>query len=54
MKKEYTKPELDIKAYAQFESVFTKCDREQECSAVEGWPPNGPSYTSHQSIGGHT
>ncbi len=27
MKKEYTKPELDTKAYAQFENVFTACNK---------------------------
>lgn len=26
MKKEYTKPKLDSKAFAQFENVFTNCD----------------------------
>lgn len=27
MKKEYAKPELNTKAYAQFENVFTGCDQ---------------------------
>lgn len=27
MKKKYTKPELDTKAYAQFENVFTACNK---------------------------
>lgn len=27
MKKVYTKPELDTKAYAQFENVFTACSK---------------------------
>jgi hypothetical protein len=27
MKKVYTKPELNKKAYAQFENVFTACDK---------------------------
>lgn len=27
MKKEYTKPVLDTKAFAQFENVFTACDK---------------------------
>lgn len=27
MKKEYTKPEIDAKAYAQFENVFTTCNK---------------------------
>jgi len=54
MKKEYKKPELDTKAYAQFESVFTKCDREHDCKVVEDWSPSGSSYTSHQSLEGHT
>lgn len=27
MKKIYTKPELNTKAYAQFENVFTACDK---------------------------
>jgi hypothetical protein len=27
MKKVYTKPELNTKAYAQFENVFTACDK---------------------------
>lgn len=45
MKKQYTKPELDIKGYAQFEEVFTKCDKgndgPQKCSSIPGWPPSG-------------
>lgn len=27
MKREYSKPELNTKAYAQFENVFTACDK---------------------------
>ena len=27
MKKEYTKPEINTKAYAQFENVFTACNK---------------------------
>ena len=27
MKKAYTKPELDTKAFAQFENVFTACSK---------------------------
>lgn len=45
MKKTYTKPELDSKAFAQFENVFTKCDKgnanERGCDHIPGWPPSG-------------
>lgn len=30
MKKEYTKPKLDSKAFAQFENVFTACSKGNE------------------------
>jgi len=47
MKKEYTKPELDTKAYAQFENVFTACNKgnaiPRGCIFVDdpNWPPAG-------------
>jgi len=44
MKKEYTKPLLDAKAYAQFENVFTECTKgnaiPQGCSPYDGWTPS--------------
>ncbi|MBU7007238.1 hypothetical protein [Phosphitispora fastidiosa] len=50
MKKEYCKPELDVKAYAQFENVFTKCnkgnDGPQKCSFIPGWPPNDEEWAA--------
>lgn len=51
MKKEYTKPELDTKAFAQFENVFTACDKGNEkkgCVFVDdpNWPPSGTPYAA--------
>jgi len=52
MKKEYTKPQLDATAYAQFENVFTKCtkgnDTPRECSVVPGWPPKGDEFAAYK------
>lgn len=50
MKKEYTKPELDTKGYAQFENVFTKCTKgnpKKGCVEVPGWPPSGSEYAAY-------
>ena len=51
MKKEYTKPMLDIKGYAQFENVFTQCtkgnDKKDGCQVVPGWPPSGNHYAAY-------
>lgn len=38
MKKEYTKPLLDTKAYAQFENVFTACNKGN--ASPQGCIPN--------------
>ena len=44
MKKEYTKPQLDAKAYAQFENVFTECTKgnaiPRGCEVIPGWEPS--------------
>lgn len=37
MKKQYSKPNLDSKAFAQFESVFTACDKG---NAMQGCQPD--------------
>lgn len=49
MKKKYTKPELNTKAYAQFESVFTGCNktRSANCSVPNGYPSDGSSYCAY-------
>ena len=55
MKKEYSKPELDTKAYAQFESVFTGCDKNPgwgDCEFGEWHPSEGNSYCKHQNLMG--
>lgn len=55
MKKEYSKPELDTKAYAQFENVFTGCDKTPgwtDCQFGEWLPSEGSSYSSHQKFKG--
>ncbi|NLB79506.1 MAG: hypothetical protein GX796_11900 [Clostridiaceae bacterium] len=50
MKKEYQKPILEIKAYAQFESVFTRCKQGRWCPWEEG--EQIPGYSPHtQSTG---
>lgn len=49
MKKEYTKPELNTKAYAQFESVFTRCSKANGCPWVDDLVPSGSSYSEHQN-----
>jgi len=52
MKKDYSKPVLDTKAYAQFENVFTKCTREPKtsgCSEIPGWPPSESEFTAFKS-----
>ncbi|HWQ71410.1 MAG TPA: hypothetical protein VN370_03725 [Desulfitobacteriaceae bacterium] len=54
MKEKYNKPELESKPYAQFENVFAACTKNNaaDCVANTIWPPAGPSYSSHQSLGG--
>lgn len=52
MKKTYTKPELDTKAFAQFENVFTACNKgnaiPRGCYYVDdpNWPPKGSDYAA--------
>lgn len=53
MKKEYSKPELDTKAYAQFESVFTGCSRGHKdpgCEFSDQFGSDGQSFNSHQLL----
>lgn len=55
MKKEYTKPELNTKAYAQFENVFTGCDQnpsETYCNSREDIPVTGAGHCRHDGIQG--
>jgi hypothetical protein len=40
MKKEYTKPELNTKAFAQFENVFTACGKTKHDGC--GWALDEP------------
>lgn len=47
MKKEYTKPEIDAKAYAQFENVFTTCNKNRNSTG------NNTSIDHCISIPGH-
>lgn len=51
MKKKYSKPEIDTKAFAQFENVFTACSKGNE--AVQGCmagiyeaPSTDPSHSA--------
>lgn len=57
MKKEYSKPELDTKAYAQFENVFTGCDKNpgknNNCEFDFMYPNEGSSYCAHQKWSGN-
>ena len=51
MKKEYVKPQIDTKAYAQFENVFAKCTKGQGqakngCVYIAGWEPAGNNYAA--------
>ncbi|QHA00949.1 hypothetical protein [Dehalobacter restrictus] len=50
MKKEYTKPMLDAKEYAQFESVFADCNKGNAgigcIDNVTDWTPTGSSYAA--------
>jgi hypothetical protein len=54
MKQQYTKPILDVKAYAQFESVFTKCSKtpgEANCWKLDEENPGGnSSWSKHQIL----
>lgn len=48
MKKEYSKPEIDTKAFAQFENVFTACSKGNESvrgciSGIFDTPSTDPS-----------
>lgn len=47
MKKEYTKPIIDTKAYAQFEKVFTSCNynRRDDCTTGLDLPLIGRETT---------
>ncbi|MEQ8174748.1 MAG: hypothetical protein ABRQ26_06705 [Syntrophomonadaceae bacterium] len=52
MKKVYEKPELNAKAYAQFENVFTACDKgnasPQGCeSNTYATEHSGPRWSAH-------
>jgi hypothetical protein len=54
MKKEYCKPELDATAYAQFENVFTNCNKGNEkrgCSYIPGWSPSNPDWAAFKGNG---
>ena len=55
MKKEYSKPDLDTKAFAQFENVFTRCTKgnsmEQGCVYVDEEKPKGPLYAAYGTNG---
>ena len=51
MKKEYSKPELDAKAFAQFENVFTACNKgnavPRGCeSDTYDHPSSGPEWSA--------
>jgi len=53
MKKSYTKPVLDVKAYAQFENVFAYCTnsnhRRKNCAYYVGdW--NGSQSSPHHNL----
>jgi hypothetical protein len=50
MKEEYVKPELETKAYAQFEDVFTRCARASGCTWIDDEIPSGSEYTEHHKI----
>lgn len=54
MKKEYIKPELDTKAYAQFESVFTDCNKTQSpCFFDASFEAGaGSSFSSQKKLQG--
>ncbi|HHU91297.1 MAG TPA: hypothetical protein GXZ22_09635 [Clostridiaceae bacterium] len=53
MKKDYSKPVLETKAYAQFENVFTKCNKgniKNGCIEIDNeWPPSGEGYAALKS-----
>ncbi len=55
MKKEYTKPQLDATAYAQFENVFTNCtkgnDKKETCYYIPGWSPSDEEWAAFKSNG---
>lgn len=56
MKKEYSKPELDTKVYAQFENVFTACNKVKKnpiCTPGFPDPPSGSEYCKHTDIGSY-
>lgn len=57
MKKKYSKPELDTKAYAQFENVFTGCNKnpaDSDCVSDSMYlPSDGSSYCQHQKLRGN-
>ncbi|WP_418792214.1 hypothetical protein [Phosphitispora sp. TUW77] len=52
MKKVYMKPELDAKAYAQFENVFTECTKgnaiPQGCTSYVDWTPSEPTEAAYK------
>jgi len=55
MKKEWTKPELIKRAYAQFENVFTYCNKgnsKQGCIPDVGWSPNDPTLAAYGGSSG--
>jgi len=53
MKKDYSKPVLDTKAFAQFENVFTKCSKgnsKNGCVVLDNeWPPSGSEFAAFKS-----
>lgn len=47
MKKEYSKPEINTKAFAQFENVFTGCNKTGNHN--DGCVDNGPEWPTSGS-----
>ena len=53
MKKEYSKPDLDTKAFTQFENVFTACSKGHEGKIWKGnlcLPDTYPEASSGQDL----
>lgn len=50
MKEEYVKPELETKAYAQFEDVFTRCAKASKCEWIDDATPSGSGYSEHHKV----
>ena len=58
MKQAYVKPELDVRTYAQFENVFTFCDKGNEhsrgCKFAAHGNPGRDSPWTHDHWARHT